>query len=168
MAESMMIAGPAISGVSSVISGNSIKKSSEFEASQLEQKANQTVASGLQAAKEERRQAKLLQSNALAKAAAGGGGGSDVSTNKIISDIGGEGEYRALTKMFEARESEAYFKDSANAKRYEGKQAQKAGYLEGIGTALTGAGDWYSRYGGKEAKKKMVDPWAYGPNQKIK
>jgi hypothetical protein len=155
-AESMMIGGTAMSAMSSVTQGNALKKQADFEAGQMDQKAGQTVAEGLQAAKEERRQAMLLKSRAVALNAAGGGSGADVSTNKIISDIAGEGEYRALTKMFQAKETAAYYKDSANAKRYEGKQAKKAYIMEGIGTALKGGSDWYKNYGGKAAQDSVA------------
>lgn len=153
LATALVGGGSGMSFGSSVMSGNALKDSAEFQASQLEQKAGQTVASGLQAAKEERRQARLVQSKLTAANAAGGGSGDDVSTNKLYSDIGGLGEYNALSKMFGAQEDANYLKDEAKAKRYEGKQAKTAGYLEGITTATTNVGDWYSKYGDQNAKK---------------
>lgn len=79
--------------------------------------AKQVVAAGQMAAMEEKRQAEILASRAVAVAAAGGAA-QDI--DYIIADITGEGAYRASLALYES-ESEA------ERLRFEGDQARIAG-----------------------------------------
>jgi hypothetical protein len=85
--------------------------------------AKRTVVLGQREALEQRRQAEFLASRALAIAAAGGGGVDDSTVSKIISDIKGEGAYRAALEMYDAEEE-------ARKIKFEGSMAEKIAEAE--------------------------------------
>jgi len=106
--------------------------------------AIQTEASGQISAREEKRQAELVASRAVAVAAAGGY--SDDITN-LLADIEGEGNYRASIALFEAG-------TEAERLRFEGEQAEKFGADQNQAarsraksTLLAGIGAGFSAYG---------------------
>lgn len=107
--------------------------------------AQDTVAAGQRAALEERRNAEILASRAIAVAAAGGRSG-DQSMNKIVADINGEGAYRAAVAMYDAEEQAKKLKFEGAMAEYGGEQEARAGRLGVLGTALAGGGSMYSRY----------------------
>lgn len=84
--------------------GTAARQGSVLEALQLEQAAGQERASSQRGAIEQRRQARIAQSRAVALAAASGGSSTDATVVNILGDIGAEGEYRALTELFEGSE----------------------------------------------------------------
>lgn len=132
-------ASTALSAVGKAKAGISAKRAAYKEAAQLDARAKTTRASATRDAIEQRRQAQLLESRALAVAAAGGGGASDQNVTKTISDIAGEGEYRALTDMYNGNESALGDEAQAEATRSAGRQAKTAGWLGAATTVLDGA-----------------------------
>lgn len=120
------------------------KADAEFEAQQLESAAGRDRASGQRRAAEERRQARLVESALQARS----GGGLDPTIAKLQSDIAGEGEYRALTALYEGEESARGKLASADATRRTGRARGQAADLQSFGTILGGAGSLYSKYGG--------------------
>jgi hypothetical protein len=124
------------------------KEDAEFEAGQLEARAGQTRATGQRNAAEERRQARLVESALQARA---GGGGLDPTVAKLQSDIAGEGEYRALSALYEAEEAAGGMEASASASRRTGRARATAANYQTAGTVLSAANSMYGRYG--EAKK---------------
>lgn len=108
--------------------------------------AMQTRASGQRAAMEEKRQAEIMASRAIAVAAASGGDTSDPSISKVIADIQGEGAYRAAVAMYNAE-------DEAKKLIYEGKMAKVSGQIEAsnyrmqaVSSLLKGAGSMGATY----------------------
>lgn len=77
-------------------------QSSDNTAAQLDQQAGQQRAAGQRRAQEQRRQAAIAESNVRARV---GGGSTDASILGLTGNIAGEGEYNALTNMYEAEES---------------------------------------------------------------
>ena len=95
--------------------------------------AGQVVAVGQRRALEEKRQAKLLASRAVAVAAAGG---ASQDIDHLLADIEGEGFYRASIAMYEAEsESERLKFEGLQAEKYGVEQAS-ATRTKGIATAL--------------------------------
>lgn len=74
----------------------------ENTADQLDAQAGQQRAAGQRRAQEQRRRSALAASNLQARA---GGGGLDPSILGLTGDIAGEGEYNALTNLYEAEET---------------------------------------------------------------
>ena len=133
---------------------------SENTAAILEQNAGQERAASQRTAAEERRRARLAGSRAQAVAAASGGGASDINVTDAISDLEGEGTFRALTALYngdqsaKGLEAAAYDKrNEAAMKRYEGdlyayqgRQARKAGGVKAISTLIGGAAGIAGKY----------------------
>jgi hypothetical protein len=139
--------GTALTAGGQIYGGNAAASGARSEASQLRYAAGQTRASSQRAAREERRQARRLQSRGLAVAAASGGGASDVSVVNTLAEVEAEGEYRALTALWEGEEQARGLEAAAGARESEGSAARTAGYLAGGASLLTGGVDWFQKYG---------------------
>ena len=93
----------------------------DYEASQMDTRAAAERATVHMAAREERRKATLLSSRAQALAAASGGGASDKTVADIEADIIGEGEFRALSLLYEGEERARDLETGADLQEYEGR-----------------------------------------------
>lgn len=129
-------------------------QANEFVAIQHDQQAGQEVAIAQRRALEEKRQSQLLQSRALAVAAASGAGASDPTVVHLISEISGEGAYRAAVALYDGEEKARQLRLKAAASRYEGAlavaggEAQASAYrTSALSSLLSGAGTLYTRYG---------------------
>jgi hypothetical protein len=148
MAEFMQfaqVAGSALQIGGSISAGNNANAEAKFRAAQLDQAAGQTQASAQRAALEERRQTKLAQSRLLALSQ---GGSMDAGVVDLAADLAADGEYRALSALYEGDERAAGMRDQAAAVRVSGKNARTAGY---VGAAATAFGSYKSlaeKYGG--------------------
>jgi hypothetical protein len=106
--------------------GDAIMAAREFEADELRASGLSDEASSQRVASEQRRTAKRVGSDLIAKAAMTGGA-SDPSVIKAAADIAGEGEYRALVAMYQGQTSRAGKESAATIKEFEGQQAQYIG-----------------------------------------
>ncbi len=126
--------------------GVSKDNAARFQAQQLETAAGQERAAAQRAAEEQRRQARLAGSRLQAVA---GGAGSDPTVMNLAADIAGEGEYRALTALFEGESRARGMEGQARAARYEGKQARTAGMMKAATTVFSaGSNSMLEKYGG--------------------
>lgn len=141
---SLPIAATILQFAGNVAQGKNANNSAQFVAAQLDQAAGQTEASSQRAAQEQLRQADLVQSALRARA---GGGSTDPTIVRLSEDIAGQGEYRALTALYEGSERAAGMRDSANARRMEGSSAEKAGWLNAAGTIFKAAPSLKEKYG---------------------
>lgn len=142
--------GTALQVGGAIAGGSADKAAADFQATQLDQAAGQQRAGAQRAASEERRQARLKQSRFQAVAR---GGGMDPSLVQAAGDIAGEGEYRALTALFEGEDRALGLEGRAGATRSSGKQARVAGYLRGVTSFLSAAPGMFERYGSGGADK---------------
>lgn len=127
--------------------GSAANTSAEFQAAQLTQAAGQSRASSQRLAMELRRQGRLKGSKALAIAAAGGGGASDPTIVDLLADIAAEGEFAALTALFEGSETAAGQELQAAGLRQTGATKEKAGKFAAFTTLLSGASSMFLRFG---------------------
>jgi hypothetical protein len=168
MAQALAIAGTAVKGIGTILSSRAEAKALKGQATQLDAQALTEQASSQREAIEERRTARFAQSRALALAAAGGTSASDGDIEKIISDIAGEGEYRALTALYNGDEQADSLRAQAKARRKEAKNVKIAGLISGVGTILGGAdglGTSSAKSGasvGRKTSSSLVDPRRYG------
>lgn len=142
----LAVAGSAISGAGTIIGAHDQAKGLNREADQLDRQAGIERASSQRRAIEERRQARLVASRALAVGAATGGA-LDPTVVNAISGIEGEGEYRALTALFEGEEAARGDEAQAKARRKEGKNLKKASYFKAAGDLLSAGSTLADRYG---------------------
>lgn len=126
----------------------------QFEADQLNQNAGQAIAAGQAAAKEQMRQARLVQSRAIAVAAAGGGGVSDETIMRLISRQAGEGAYRAAVALYGGEEKARQLRMAASTKLLEGElsadslNAKADAYgTTAMGGLISGGGSLFAKYG---------------------
>lgn len=140
--------------------GTQAQKAAEYKAGQLETQAGQSLAMSQRAAEEERRRARLVESRAMALAASGGGGTTDPTIARLISDIAGEGAYRAATAQY-GGESQAWgLRNQAEAERYQGRVAKKAYRLQALSSLLQGGGSaLYAKYGGGGPQYATETEW---------
>lgn len=135
------VGGSVLSGLGQIQAGKAANVNAKFQAGQLEQQAGQERASAQRVAIEQRRRATIANSNATAAAAASGGGATDPTILDITEDIAGQGEYNALSALFEGEEKARGLKLQAASTRMQGKQAQRAGYISGASTIIGGTGN---------------------------
>lgn len=145
----------------------------ELEATQHDRNANNARAIAQRKAIEEKRQAKVIMSRAMAVAGASGGGVfGDVSVENDLAGILEVGEYNAKTALWEGEESALNSEDNAfmrrraaNITRYEGNlrasnvrregdYAQDSSRLGGVIAAIDGGSSIYSRYKTNKAAGK--------------
>ena len=144
MAEMLPIIGTVLSVGGNISAGNAQDKAATFQASQLEQQAGQERAAAQRRAIEDRRQAQLAQSRLLALS---GGSSTDATIVGLSADIAEEGEYRALSSLYEGEERARGDEMRAKALRYEGKQAKKASKIKAVSSLLSGGSSLFDKYG---------------------
>ena len=125
----------------------------ENEALQLDQNAKTAVAAGQRKALDQKRQTDLIASRALAYAAAGGGGASDRSVVNIISDLKGEGSYRAMIAMYEGEDQAQKLKyqavltrSGAENLRTSGRELERASRIKAVGDIVGAASSMYTKF----------------------
>lgn len=165
MADFGVISGPALAlGIASVattigttaIAVNSAKEQGEaqqqmlnFEASQLEEQAEEERAIATREVAEQRRQRDLVLSRARA-AGASSGGGRDFDLEAEIEE---DAEYRRLTALYDGNVRARNARTSAGARRFEGAQSARAGSVNASAALVRGgstiagqAGSMYAKY----------------------
>lgn len=142
----LTIAGAGLSAVSNLYAGSEAEaqgkaqqQANEFEAQQLDVNAGQEIASSQRTAIEDRRQARLAQSTIRARAAASGGGADDPTVLNLEANAAGEGEYQALTDLYEGASRARGLRMQASADRFEGKQYALAGKRARSGSYFSAA-----------------------------
>lgn len=140
------IGGTILSGIGALQSlsgGNQQAKGIQAAAVQA---AGQERAKSQYAAQEQRRQAALVSSRARAVAGASGGGATDPTIVDITSELAGEGEYRALTAMYEGEDRARGIVSQGNADAYSAKASGHTGFMSGMSNVLSGATSLFSKY----------------------
>ena len=141
-----IVVGSAIKGYSARAEGKAANNAATFEANQMQEQALEERASAQRDFLEQKRSAKLVESRALMLSAASGGAG-DVTTTNILGDINAEGEYRALTALFNGEERAIGLETDAVTRRYEGREARSAGNIRAIGSVFDAGGSLFAKYG---------------------
>jgi hypothetical protein len=141
------LAGTAISAYGKVSSGYAQKGALDAGAAQLEQEAGQSVASGIQGAIQDRRRATYVASNARASIAGAGLTTTGTSAIATVGGIRGEGEYRALTSLYQGQDRANELDYRATGMRTEGRNAVKSGWISGMSSVLSGGSSFYDKYG---------------------
>ena len=162
----LLIGGGLLSAGSQIQAGNATSRMATTVAGQLrsnadlaDTSANNASAVGQRGAAEALRQNKMLQSKQIALAAASGASTSEKNIADLISRTAGQGEYEALSSIYEGdvratslRNEASGLRNKAMMTQFEGRQARKAGNMAAmsslIGSAAT-ASSFYTKYGSK-------------------
>lgn len=143
----MTVASSAMGAGANIGAGLSSRNAANYQAEQLDQAAGQQRAASQRAAYDETRRSTLLQSRAQAVAAASGGGASDPTVVDLVSRIAGEGSYRSQLALYQGSEAARALEGRADAARFQGKQAARAGYIGAFSSVLKGASSLFDKYG---------------------
>lgn len=147
IAMTAMVLGTAVKGYGQVSAGHAESRAATFEANQMQEQALEERGAAQRDSIEQKRQAKLVESRALAISAAGGSAGGVTDIN-IAGDIKAEGKYRSMSALFEGEERARGLETGAAVRRYEGREARRAGNIAAIGSVLDAGGSLFSKYGG--------------------
>ena len=149
-------AGTVLQSGAQIFGGLSASRAADSEAAQFRQRANAERVTSQYQARDERRDARYAASRGLAVAAASGGGTADPTVVNTLADVEAEGEYRALMALRNGEDAARGFEHAAAARRNEGDAALIAGLTTGTSTALSGATDWFEKYGKKKSELAPV------------
>ena len=145
---------PYIAGAATVLSAaGAIKQGQDqaFQAAQqaaaLRNQANADEAAAQRTAIQSRREAQYALSRGQALAAASGAGATDPTVVNVLGQIKGEGEYHALTALYEGGTAGGNALSASTAVMNEGRAARQAGYLKGITTLFSGGTTLATKYG---------------------
>lgn len=135
--------------------GATRKVAAEFEASQLEQRAGQTIAASQRSMQDVQRMGKLAESRALALSAASGGGASSPTVVNLIGNLAKEGAYRGAVELYKGEENARQLRLQAAGRRFEGEAGMDLGLskgrafeTQGQASILSQAGGLFGKYGG--------------------
>lgn len=144
----------ALMAVSTIGGAASSIMSSQSQASALKASAaseriagGQALASSQRDALTEQQKATLVGSSATAQLAAGGGGAADPTSINILANIKGQGNYNALSALYEGQEKNRQYQTQANTDTTQASDALKAGWINAFGTILKGGTSMYDKYG---------------------
>lgn len=132
-------AAPYVKMASTLLSAASIQNGASSDAAQLRRMAGSERATAQRASIEERKRVRLLESRARAVAASSGAGASDPTVLNVMADLEAEGEYRALTRLYEGE-------TAAGSLELEAKERKRAARGKAISTILDGASTFASKY----------------------
>jgi hypothetical protein len=164
IATAATVVGTAYSAYSYNQAGKQADAQAKSQAQQLEQQAGQRRAMAQRQSLEDRRQARLASSRVQALA---GGGGGDESILGLTGEIAGEGEYNALTSMYEGSERAAGSEFAATNARAEGAAAKSAYSSKAISSVLQGGSSLYGKYGNGGVGAMDGDGLSQGDRRKI-
>lgn len=128
-----------------------------YKAEQARVQAGQQRAASQRTAAEQRRRAAIVSSNARAAAATSGGSVSDPTVQNIIGNIEGEGEYRALTSLYQGEDAARGMETQANLWNYEGDQYAQAGETKSSSTLFSGIAGLPETESFKTLRRKWFD-----------
>jgi len=152
----MQAAGTIFSAYSQQQGGKDQQRLANFQADQLDRNAGQSLAASQRNAFQERRQARLVSSRAQALAAASGAGATDPTVLNIQGDIAKQGEYNALTALYNGDVQAQDQRFAAQARRTSGAMEKSAADTQALSTVLSGAASLYDRYGDQGVPKKKT------------
>ena len=141
LAKALQIGGTALSAGGAIAGGVAGKASAGFQAEQLEARGKSELASSTYRAAEEDRQKRLVVSRARAVGASGGGRDFDLEGR-----IEEEGTYRQLMALWEGEDAMSGLNTQAEAARFGGRQAKRAGGIAAAGIAASGAYTLYENH----------------------
>ncbi len=163
LAVAALVASTAVSAAGTIASGNAARAAATNQAAQLNQQAGQERAASQRIAIQKRRDATLANSRVQAVSAASGGSATDSTIDNITQNIAGQGEFNALTALYNGEERSRGLEMSASNAMLEGKQAHRSAVFSAGGTILNTASSLFSRYGNGGPDTTAQKPF-YGPS----
>ena len=154
--------GTVVSAAGTIAAGERAPAAAEYQAKQLDIKANEEVAAAQREEQQTRREKNLVLSRQQALAASSGLGASDPT----IADLAGEteafGEYRAGLVRYGGEERSTGLKMQAEGARYTGESARIGATYSAFGTILGGVSSFFSKYGNGGFGGAQQNTYLYG------
>lgn len=142
-----LTAASAVIGVgSTLMAGKQQNDLATFEAGQMQANANAERAVSQREAAQERRRSEYLQGRARAVAASSGAGVSDPTIDNIVAGLDAEGEYRALTALYNGEQQAEGMELGAKVRKIEGRNAKSASRYKAASTLMNSGESLYDKY----------------------
>ena len=135
-----------VGALSALSQANNAKREADATAARLRLQAGQEQASAQHKAVDTLRTGRLTSSRALALLASSGASASDPGSEKILSDLAAETEYRVQADLYGGEVRAARLRDEATTADFQGKSAKNAGYVNAFASGLQGYSSFYSKY----------------------
>lgn len=142
-APALQVGGTVLSTAGALAGGIAAKNAADFEAEQLEKKANTERAVASRKVAEQARQKELVLSRAKTVGATSGGG----QDYNLLGDLEEEGTYRQLVALWEGENAAQGLQDQARASRAGGRARRTAGVMTAFDRLLGGANSLAEKYG---------------------
>lgn len=161
----LMIGATVLSATGSITGGINANNAAKYNAAQTEMAGGQAMAASERSAYQARRQGNLTASRAQAVAAGSGATATDPTVIDLIGGINAQADYNAMTALYEGQSAQRDANAQAAMDRFEGSQAQTAGFLKAGTTLLQGGSSMYDRFGGGGFAKysPKSGTWTPGP-----
>lgn len=143
-----MIGSTVLSATGAISGGINANNAAKYNAAQTEMAGGQAMAASERKAYQERRQGGLVASRAQAVAAGSGAGATDPTVIDLVGGINSQADYNAMSALYEGQSAQRDANAQASMDRFDGSQAQTAGFLKGGATLLQGGSSFYDKYGG--------------------
>lgn len=140
----MMAASAAIQAAGVISQGRAANKAARFEASQLQQQAERDRQISAQQAND-LRDAEARRQATLRARVAGGGSTLEGSPLAVLGDLVGEAEFQALRTVASGETAANRAEGEAALKRFEGRNAQRAGFIRAGSTLLSSGAKAFGR-----------------------
>jgi hypothetical protein len=144
----LAVASTALTVGNTIREGQQAKIDSQIKARELREDANARQAESQREAIVRRRQGTYAASRARAVAAASGAGVSDTTADTLIGRIETQSDLNVLDALYEGDTTARGLRDGARTAIREGKAARKASRYKALGSAVSGASSFYSKFGG--------------------
>jgi hypothetical protein len=133
----LQLAGNAMNAGGKIAAGYAQRGALTAASNELTQEAGQSVAAGIQGQEAQIRRTNYVASNAQARIAAGGLSTTGTSAQAVIGGIKGQGEYEALTALFQGEDRASELNYRASQLRTQGSNAIRAGWIGGVSSAIS-------------------------------
>lgn len=144
--EALIIAGTAMQALGAIQQGNAEKAAADYNADMLRRSADIERQQAVAREEAKRREtAGILGRQRAFFAQSGGGMGG--SAADVMQESAINAELDALTLRYEGDLRARGFESEAAMEKFKGKQAKRAGYMNAVGSILSGAAA-YGKYGG--------------------
>lgn len=139
--------GTVVSAAGTIASGQAQKEADDFQAEQLDRKAQEEKAASQRQANDENTKTQLVLSRQQALAAGSGLDPTDPTILQLSGETARQGAYNTATVAYGGDQRAAGYRDQANASRFTGQSALTGSYFGAAGTLLSGASSFATKYG---------------------
>ena len=147
IASIISVVGTVVSAVGSIATGAAARRQADYQAAQLDIKADEEFAAGQREGLEYAKQKRLALSRMTARAAGSGLDASGSTIARLAGETEAYGTLQQQMAQYGGASRKAGYKAQATSTRASGRAAQTASYFDAAGTILGGFTSLYDKYG---------------------